>query len=72
MPQKIDHNKLWKYTKVILNVTMGLLYAFIGFFVIKKQWFMANLEPVVSYALGGLLIVYGIFRMYRVYKDTDF
>lgn len=71
MPEKIDHNKLWRFTKVVLNVVMGLIYLLIGFFVIKEQWFVTKLEPGVSYALGGVLIAYGFFRMYRVYKTSD-
>jgi hypothetical protein len=29
------------------------------------RFFFTVLEPGVAYALGGLLILYGIFRIYR-------
>jgi hypothetical protein len=68
MPIGKDSNRLWAITKIALNVTMGLLYVFIGFFIIRKQWFMADLDVRISYAMGGLLILYGLFRMYRIIK----
>ena len=70
MPQKIDNNKLWKLTKIALNVAMGMVYLIIGFFIIKKQWFISSLDITVSYALGGVLILYGVFRIYRIYSES--
>jgi hypothetical protein len=64
-----DPKRLWAITKVTLNVTMGLLYVYIGYFIIKKQWFMADLDQRVSYSLGGLLIAYGLFRVYRIIRN---
>ena len=44
---------------------MGLLYAFIGVFVMLKEWFLTELNPIAAKALGVLFIVYGGFRIYR-------
>lgn len=44
---------------------MGVLYSGMGVFVILKEWFLTELEPFAAKALGILLIVYGIFRIYR-------
>jgi uncharacterized membrane protein YczE len=68
MTKKKDPSRLWALTKIALNVTMGLLYIFIGFFIIRKQWFMTELDTRISYAMGILLIAYGLFRMYRILK----
>jgi hypothetical protein len=62
-------NRLWAMTKIALNVTMGLLYLYIGYFIIEKQWFMTDLDQRVSYSLGGVLIVYGLFRVYRIIRN---
>lgn len=67
MSSKFDQDKLWKFSKVMLQVVMGLIYIGAGIFVIQKQWFMVHLEPFLSYAMGGVLIVYGLIRIYRAY-----
>ncbi|MFT5885503.1 MAG: hypothetical protein ACI9IP_001963 [Arcticibacterium sp.] len=64
-----DPKRLWEYTKLMLQITMGLLYIVIGIYIIKDQWFMTALEKAVSYPLGGLLIAYGLFRIYRITKN---
>jgi hypothetical protein len=48
---------------------MGLIYIGIGGFVIQKQWFMTVLDKSLSYALGGVMIVYGLFRIFRAYQS---
>src|SRR5690606_23283659 len=51
-----------------INIIMGLLYGFIGGFVIYREWFFTDLNPVASKALGILFIIYGLFRIYRAIK----
>ncbi|MFA7448356.1 MAG: C4-dicarboxylate ABC transporter [Weeksellaceae bacterium] len=55
--------------KNVINIVMGLLYAFIGVFVMMKEWFLTELSPIAAQALGVLFIVYGSFRIYRAIKD---
>jgi cytochrome c biogenesis protein CcdA len=60
----------------VLQLSMGLfalVYIALGYFVIKLKWLMVPLSDNLAYAMGALLIVYGIFRAYRAYlaiKDT--
>lgn len=60
----------------ILQLSMGLfalVYVVLGYFVIKLKWLMIPLSDTLAWALGALLIVYGIFRAYRAYlsiRDT--
>lgn len=49
----------------VINIVMGILYAFIGVFVIMRNWFFTDLDPWAAKILGILFIVYGIFRLYR-------
>jgi hypothetical protein len=44
---------------------MGILYGAVGVFVILENWFFTELNPFAAKALGILMIVYGIFRIYR-------
>jgi ABC-type nickel/cobalt efflux system permease component RcnA len=53
----------------IINIIMGILYAFIGVFVIMRNWFLMDLEPWAAKILGILFIVYGIFRLYRAVQN---
>jgi len=57
-----------------LSLVTGLFYIVLGIVVILYKFFFTVLEPGVAYALGGLLILYGIFRIYRAIskiKNTD-
>ncbi|THV62735.1 C4-dicarboxylate ABC transporter [Chryseobacterium candidae] len=48
-----------------LSLITGLFYIVLGIVVIVYKFFFTILEPAVAYALGVVLIVYGIFRIYR-------
>ncbi|SEW48919.1 hypothetical protein SAMN05421841_3934 [Chryseobacterium wanjuense] len=48
-----------------LSLVTGLFYIVLGIVVIIYKFFFTILDPGVAYALGALLILYGIFRIYR-------
>ncbi|MET3537431.1 C4-dicarboxylate ABC transporter [Chryseobacterium limigenitum] len=48
-----------------LSLITGLFYIVLGGVVIYYKFFFTTLEPAIAYAMGGLLILYGIFRIYR-------
>ena len=48
-----------------LSVLIGLFYIALGVFVIVYRFFLVQLDEIPSYLLGGLLILYGIFRIGR-------
>ena len=54
----------------ILSIAVGILYIALGIYIIiLKKFFHIDLEGVIPYFLGGLLMAYGIFRIYRaIYK----
>lgn len=55
-----------------LSVVAGFFYVVLGVVVILYKFFVIFLEPRVAYALGALLIFYGIFRMVRaVYRIRE-
>lgn len=45
---------------------MSAIYIFTGLFLLIKGWFI--LERIQNIGLGILLMVYGGFRSYRIYK----
>lgn len=48
-----------------LSLVTGLFYIVLGIVVIIYKFFFTTLEPAIAYALGALLVAYGIFRIYR-------
>ncbi|MBP7499612.1 MAG: C4-dicarboxylate ABC transporter [Chryseobacterium sp.] len=48
-----------------LSLLAGFIYIVLGIVVIIYKFFGVVLEPNVAYALGALLIAYGIFRLVR-------
>jgi uncharacterized membrane protein HdeD (DUF308 family) len=51
-----------------LSLITGFFYVVLGIVVIIYKFLIVILEPLVAYAMGSVLIVYGLFRMYRAYK----
>ena len=45
----------------------GFFYIVLGIVVIIYKFFIIPVEPNVAYPLGGLLILYGIFRIVRAF-----
>ncbi|TZG00405.1 C4-dicarboxylate ABC transporter (plasmid) [Chryseobacterium panacisoli] len=48
-----------------LSLVTGVFYIVLGIVVIVYKFFFTILEPAVAYALGVVLVIYGIFRIYR-------
>jgi hypothetical protein len=54
--------------KTVFNYIMSAIYLLTGLFLLLKGWFV--LDRLQNYGLGILLIVYGIFRAYRIYSSV--
>lgn len=53
-----------------LNVGMGIIYVLIGSTVVYMKYFgVVALNNGLAYALGGLMILYGLFRLWRGLRD---
>ncbi|MFP3833905.1 C4-dicarboxylate ABC transporter [Chryseobacterium sp. SIMBA_028] len=48
-----------------LSLVAGLFYIVLGIVVIVYRFFFTILDPIIAYALGGVFVLYGIFRIYR-------
>ena len=53
--------------RVIFNYSMSVIYLVLGLFLLVIGW--SRLEHLQNIGLGILLIVYGIFRAYRIYNS---
>lgn len=56
--------------RATMHICMGILYAILGSVVIYLQQFGAvALAKPLAYTAGGLMIIYGAFRIWRGYRD---
>lgn len=58
-----------KGARIAFGIIMVIVYLLVGLLFIFKKFDVIN--PVVSYVVGGLLVLYGIFRGIRLYKGTN-
>lgn len=58
-----------------LSVITGFFYVVLGILVIIYRLKITFLEPNFAFPLGGLLMLYGVFRMgraiYRIKQEKD-
>ncbi len=65
---ELPDNQKKNYTKFrgIIHFTMGILYVLMGIasvYLVKIGFF--NLDLSMGYLIGGLMLAYGIFRIFR-------
>lgn len=57
--------------RVVLGMIIPIFYIGMGTFVIIEKTFMIKLKPEYAYSLGAILILYGLFRLYRAYTGIN-
>ena len=58
----------FKKTLPFMGILMPLAYIGVGFFVLLSERTNETLLPAQRYSLSGLIVIYGIFRTYRLIK----
>jgi hypothetical protein len=77
MATEYDDKKLRAYRnrRALMDYGMGILYLVAGGFLLLAKRLGRELdflpEPY-TYVFGGLLLIYGVFRIYRGYKKNYF
>lgn len=69
-----QRQKTYIRNKSLVDYCMGLLWMAMGVFLLFIKYFDQTLalrfnDPVFK-ALGGICVIYGLFRMYRAYKKN--
>ncbi|MCP9767377.1 C4-dicarboxylate ABC transporter [Lacihabitans sp. LS3-19] len=59
---------LFGKVKIWLQAFIGLGYILLGTYVAKEKWFLTLLDNTIAYILGTILILYGLFRIYRAFQ----
>jgi uncharacterized membrane protein HdeD (DUF308 family) len=62
-------NILQKLLK-LLGYVMVFFYLIFSSILLLTSTFSATLSPVQRYSVGGMLLVYGVFRAVRIYKSN--
>lgn len=56
--------------RIFLHLAMGIVYLILAFVVINMKHFgTMELDKGMAYALGGLLLLYGVFRIWRGLRE---
>lgn len=56
--------------RATMHIGMGILYLVIGTMVLYVKHFgMVELSAMMAYPLGILMLAYGVFRIWRGFKD---
>jgi hypothetical protein len=56
--------------RFVLSMVVPLCYIGMGFYVMIEQIFIVKIQPpVLAYCMGIVLVAYGIFRLYRAFKQ---
>jgi uncharacterized membrane protein HdeD (DUF308 family) len=70
MEENSRSRKAYTQMRAGMHIGMGILYIIIGILLLYVKYFGAiELSPVLAYSLGTLMFCYGIFRIWRGFKD---
>jgi hypothetical protein len=63
---RLEQSKSYQSFRTGLDLGMGALYVVIGGFIAYAKYFgTVALPDTYAYLLAGLMLVYGVFRIYR-------
>ena len=66
------NERLINYFKLFLkylSYLMVIVYLVLSFLLLFTNIYATDVKPFQRYALGGILLVYGIYRCFRLYKE---
>ncbi len=64
-----ERRRSQSYFRTSMDIGMGIFYTVIGCLIVYAKTFgTMAIPPVIAYALGGMMVVGGLFRLYRGLK----
>jgi len=61
-----ERRRSQSYFRTSMDIGMGIFYAVIGSLIIYARSFgTMTIQPVIAYVLGGMMVIGGLFRLYR-------
>lgn len=68
--EEMSSNRNYRNVRAVMHVGMGGIYLLFGLIIaLYKNFVTVELSPAMAYGVGGLMMVYGIFRLYRGFAD---
>jgi len=65
-----DTGSSYQRLRSSMHIGMGVLYIVLGGIAVALKYFgRFALDPAKAYLLGGLLIAYGLFRLWRGFRQ---
>jgi len=65
-----SRSKSYRNFRSSLHIGMGIVYLMLGGLAVGMKAFgHFTLEPAMAYLLGGLLFLYGLFRLWRGFQE---
>jgi hypothetical protein len=65
-----DKSSGYKGIRSSLHIGMGVVYLVLGGIAVVGKYFgKFELDPIKAYVLGGIMILYGAFRLWRGVQD---
>jgi uncharacterized membrane protein HdeD (DUF308 family) len=71
LDERNERNTSFNRFRAIMHLAMGVFYLLIGIVIVYMKYFgTIKLDPpALAYAIGSLVIVYGLFRLWRGFTD---
>jgi hypothetical protein len=58
--------------RFVLGLVVPVCYIGMGIYVMIEQIFIVKIQPpLLAYSLGIILVAYGLFRLYRAFKQQS-
>lgn len=58
--------------RFVLGLVVPVCYIGMGIYVMIEQIFIVKIQPpLLAYSLGIILVAYGLFRLYRAFKQSS-
>ncbi len=66
LDERMEQSRAYSTFRTSLDLGMGVMYIILGIIVFSMRSFgTIELPPSTAYVLGGVMVVYGAFRIYR-------
>lgn len=69
LDERNEQSTGYRHFRTSLDLGMGVFYVIIGMIIMYVKYFGSiELAGAYAYILGGLMVLYGVFRVYRGFK----
>ncbi len=68
---RMNFDEVLEKLRFVLSLVIPVGYVVLGIYVMVEQIFIVKIKPpMMAYSLGAVLVIYGLFRLYRAFKPS--